>query len=127
MVVSRLFEPPDLVAATVAGVVTYDDQAALTTFVRAAIHSAGTVRLLLRLEHFAVWYLDDRFDRDVLWLRDDEGVAKIAVVGDPSWRVPVLTLMAQPLRRVPIEYFLTEEAARCWLERPTRAPTPAPA
>ena len=28
----------------------------------------------------------------------------------------MLTLMAQPLRRVPIAYFATEAAARRWLE-----------
>jgi hypothetical protein len=32
----------------------------------------------------------------------------------------MLTLMAQPVRRVPIAYFATEAAARRWLE-PSRA------
>ena len=48
---------------------------------------------------------------------DDEGVSKIGIFGDPEWKPAVLTLMAQPLRRVPIAYFATEVAARRWLQQ----------
>jgi hypothetical protein len=125
MVLSRRFEPPDLVAATLVGVVTSSDQAELVTFVRATIPAVGSVRVLLRLEQFAGWNPDAAFDRESLWLRDDEGVSRIAVVGDPEWRGAVLTLMTQPVRRVPIEYFATEAAARAWLERTSRRPAHA--
>jgi hypothetical protein len=125
MVLGRSFEAPDVVTATLAGVVTPKDQAELVAFVRAAIGTAGSVRVLLRLDRFAGWTTDPRFDRDALWLRDDEGVSRLAVVGESGWRTAVLTVMAQPLRRVPIEYFTTEEAARRWLRRPVRVPTQA--
>jgi hypothetical protein len=60
-----------------------------------------------------------------MWLRDNEGVSRMAIVGEAGWRVAVLTTIAQPVRRVPIDYFTTEEAARRWLKRPVYAPTHA--
>jgi hypothetical protein len=120
MVLTRRFEPPDLVTATLGGVVTGDDQAEIVRFVRTAIATAGSVRVLLHLDQFAGWKPDAHFDRHSLWLHDDEGVSKIGIFGDPEWKPAVLTLMAQPLRRVPIAYFATEAAARRWLH-PSRA------
>jgi hypothetical protein len=125
MLASRHFYPPDLVTATFAGVVTADDQTELVSFVRAAAGSAGSIRVMLRLDHFGGWTADARFDRETVWLRDDEGVSKIAIVGNPEWRMPVLTFVAQPLRSIPIQYFATEAAARRWLAQPS-APAPPP-
>jgi hypothetical protein len=118
MVVTRCFEPPDIVEASLAGLVTPDDQRDLVAFARAAIRTAGSVRVLLTLVNFAGWRPDAGFNRDALWLRDDEGVARIAVVGDPAWKATVLTVLAQPIRQVPIRYFTSEEDARGWLNRP---------
>jgi len=116
MVLARRFEPPDLVTATLGGVVTADDQTELISFVRTAIATAGSVRILLHLDGFAGWKPDGRFDRHSLWLQDDEGVSRIGIFGDVEWKPAVFTLMAQPLRRVPIAYFATEAAARRWLQ-----------
>ena len=44
------------------------------------------------------------------------GISKIGIFGDLEWKPAMLTLMAQPVRRVPIAYFATETAARRWLE-----------
>jgi hypothetical protein len=117
MVLARSFEAPDLVAATLTGVVTARDQAEIVSYVRAAIAMVGRVRILVVLDRVASWVPDAGFDCDMLWLRDDEGVARAAIVGDAAWRVPVLTLLAQPVRRLPIKYFETEAAARRWLGR----------
>src|SRR5687767_11093647 len=108
MVLSRCFELPDLVEATLAGVVTPTDQRELVTFVRASIRTAGSVRVLLRLEEFAGWNPDASFERETLWMRDDEGVSRMAIVGEPAWKMAVLTLIAQPVRQVPIQYFSSE-------------------
>jgi hypothetical protein len=116
MVLSTRFEPPDLITAMVGGVVTADDQSDLVKFVRAAVAITGSVRVLLFLDRFAGWKLDADREGHTLWLRDDEGVSKIAIVGDPEWRPAILSLIAQPLRRVPIAYFATEAAARRWLQ-----------
>ena len=115
MVRSRVFEPPDLLVANLDGVVTSSDQALLVSWVRDWIRRTGEVRLLIRLEEFAGWKADAALDEAALWLRDDEQVSRMAVVGHRTWRVAIMTILAQPLRRIPIQYFETEKAARQWL------------
>lgn len=116
MVISKAFEPPDLVVATLAGVVTSSDQADVIEWVRDSIRSVAAVRVLLVLELFGGWQPPSSFDDARLWLRDDEGVTKMAIVGALTWRRSVLTFLAQPLRRIPIQYFESEFTARRWLE-----------
>ena len=115
MALNTGFEPPDVVLATLTGVVTSADQARLVDWVRDSVRRAGAVRLLVRLERFAGWNPAAAVDDARLWLRDDEGVTTIAIVGRPEWKLEVLTLIAQPLRHIPIGYFETEAAARAWL------------
>jgi SpoIIAA-like len=117
MVVSRRFEPPDLVVATLRGVLTSRDHADLLEWIRASIRCAGAVRLLIILEEFVGWHPGAPLDSVTRWLADDEGVSKIAIVGDPAWKRSVLTFIAAPIRRLPISYFDTETNARRWLGR----------
>lgn len=124
MVVSRRFEPPDLIVASLRGVVTAHDQTDLLDWVRAAIARVGAVRLLILLESFGGWHPATSFSTQS-WLDDDEGVERIAIVGRSEWKVAILTFIAQPLRRLPIRYFEHEEAARRWLhlqQQPTSEP-----
>ena len=122
MVLRLGLEPPNLVIATIGGIVSSHEQAELVSFIRSAISITGSARVLLCLESFAGWHPDARFDREDLWLHDDEGVSKIAIVGPPQWKPTVLTLLAQPIRRVPIAYFANEAAARAWLELDAKPP-----
>jgi hypothetical protein len=115
MLRSRHCEPPDLIVATLNGVVTSRDQLMLMEWVRERIRTSGPVRVMLQFEQFAGWKPDATFDRADMWLRDDEGVSSIAFVGAPAWASAILTVVAQPLRRIPIAYFETEAAARGWL------------
>jgi hypothetical protein len=118
MVASKGFEPPDIVVVTVSGVMSARDQGELTAWVRHAIRTIGPVRVLVLLKDFAGWRLDPSADVAALWLQDHEAVVRLAIVGDPAQRLSVLTAIAQPVRRMPIEYFTTETAARVWLEGP---------
>jgi hypothetical protein len=115
MLVRRVFEPPDLLVATISDVLTSSDQAALVEWVRESIRTAGTVRVLIKLEQFAGWRPIGTVDDSGLWLRDDEPVSRMAVVGNARWKLPMLTMTAQPLRRTAIAFFETESAARQWL------------
>ena len=103
-------ETPDLLVVTLSGVVTSRDQVAVVAQVRKAIREVGPIRLLFLLEDFSGWHLAAFNDRS-LWLRDDEGVTRIAIVGEPERRMDVLTAVAQPLRLIPIEW---REAAKPW-------------
>jgi hypothetical protein len=116
VVIPRSCDPAGLIEATLGDVITARDQADLVKFVRAAVATLGSVRVLITLERFVAWDPDALTDSDPsLWLDDDEGVVRIAVVGDPAWRHTILTLVAQSLRRVPIEYFTDDAMARRWL------------
>jgi hypothetical protein len=108
-------DPSGLVVATLAGAVTPDDQRELTGFVRDAVRRFGEVGVLIRLEQYIGWHHDARFDPDGLWSgHDGEGISRVAIVGEPAWKI-VAPLRPRD-RRVPIEYFITETAARRWLE-----------
>jgi hypothetical protein len=114
MVVLKGFEPPDLIVATLGGVVTPREQASFLDWVRGVIRANGPVRLLVVLDDFVGWHFTS-LDHGTSWLSDDEGVSKVAIVGARERRIAVLTALAQPLRTMPIRYFETEEAARTWL------------
>ena len=120
MVLSTVFEPPDVLVATVRGTVTGNDQARLVEWIREAIRSRGAVRVLLRLDRFGGWSpAAGAMDAAAIWLRDDERVQKMAIVGEAPWRRQVLTIAAQPIRGIPIEYFEDESAGRAWLAAPS--------
>jgi len=115
VVIHRSCDPDGLIEVTLGDIINAKDQAELVKFVRGAIASRGTVRVLVRLEQFVAWHPEALTGEPALWLDDDEGVAMMAIVGDLSWRRTVLTLVAQPLRRMPIEYFTDDAMARRWL------------
>lgn len=114
MVLGKRFEPPDLVGATLKGVITADDQADVVDWVRTAARHLGRVRLLVVLDGFSGWMPATSLDAQA-WLSDDEDVSQIAIVGQDEWRNEILTVIAQPIRGLPIRYFKTETDARQWL------------
>jgi SpoIIAA-like len=114
MSMSAAFEPPDLVVATLGGVITSGDHTRFVTSVQQWVREAGSVRILVRLEDFAGWNGAGEQGTATPWLAD-EGISKMAIVGEAEWKIPLLTLITQPLRRMPIEYFDRESVARHWL------------
>ena len=114
VVISSSCSPSGLIAVTVAGAVKSADQRALVGLVHAAIARFGTVRVLIRVRRYAGPHHDWRFDPDGLCdAVDDEGISRIAVVGEPAWKTVAPARKRRP--RVSIEYFATEQAARRWL------------
>jgi len=111
---SRSCNPCGLVAVTIVGPVTRADQRELVKLVRSAIARVGRVDVLIWLERYAGPHHEGRFDPEGLWSgRDAEGISRIAIVGEPAWKT--ISPITGCHRRVPIEYFATEQAARCWL------------
>ena len=115
MVLSKAMEPPDLVVVTVGGVLTSHDQAEMVRWVRDAISTTGAVRVLVRLEDFAGWRYEPTAEAASIWRQDGEPVARMAIVGDSARRCAVLNAIAHSIRKMTIEYFGTESAARTWL------------
>ena len=99
---------------TVAGAVTSAVQRTLVSLVRTAITRFGTVRVLIHVQRYAGPHHDWRFDPEALCDGVDAGgISKIAVVGEPAWKT--VAPVRGRRRRVSIEYFATEQAARRWL------------
>jgi hypothetical protein len=114
VVLSRWCEPSGLVGATVTGGVTRSDQRELAEFVQTAIAWFGEVRVLIQLDRYGGLHHEDRFDPDAMWHGEDgQGIARIAIVGEPAWKT--IAPASGRHRRVPVEYFATECAARGWL------------
>jgi hypothetical protein len=99
---------------TIAGPVTRADQRELVKLVRSAIARFGRVDVLIWLERYTGPHHEGRFDPEGLWSgREAEGISRIAIVGEPAWKT--ISPITGRHRRVPIEYFASEQAARCWL------------
>jgi hypothetical protein len=116
--VSTAIELPDVLVITGTGTLalTTSDHVRIVKWIRSSVRTLGSIRVLLRLDGFSGRVADDlASDAAVLWLRDDEPVRKRAVVGDRRWKDRVFTMVAQPVRGLPIDYFETETAARAWL------------
>ena len=114
MVLSRSCSPHGLVAARIAGPITHADQRELVRFVTSAIARFGRVNVLIWLERYTGPDHEGRFDPDSLWSGGDaEAIAKVAIVGEPAWKT--ISPTAGRRRRLPIKYFATEQAARCWI------------
>jgi hypothetical protein len=127
MVIGKQFEPPDLIVATLGGVITADDQNEIVDWVRTGIRHLGRVRVLIAFDGFIGWMPGAGLDSKRSWFSDDESVSQLAIVGSDEWRRAVLTLIAHPIRLMPIRYFESEPEARRWLgiePREEHAPTP---
>lgn len=120
MVLGKRFEPPDLVGATLKGVITADDQVEIVEWLRTAAKHLGRVRVLIVLAEFGGWVPASSSDSRS-WLSDDEPVSQIAIVGREEWRDVVSTVIALPIRQLPIRYFDSEIGARQWLKMEPRA------
>jgi hypothetical protein len=116
MVIGKQFEPPDLIVATLGGVITAVDQNEIVDWVRTGIRHLGKVRVLIAFDEFIGWMPGAGLDNKRSWFSDDESVSQLAIVGSPEWRRTVLTLIAHPIRMLPIRYFETEPEARRWLK-----------
>ena len=79
----------------------------------------GPVRLLFVLDHFDGWEPEDNWRDLGFYLKHgNDGIERIAIVGNERWRSLALMFAAADLRKAPVEYFRDEAvgAARAWLK-----------
>ena len=115
MPVDAVEEGDGLVRITLQGRMAPADHAALLYFITKAIDGAAPVRLLIVLDGFAGWKGGAEWADDDLRIQDDSKIAKAAIVGEERWKEEVFAFVGRPFRRMPIEYFGSEAAARSWL------------
>jgi hypothetical protein len=80
------------------------------------IRETGKIRLLVVLSDFAGWDASDPHDLG-FYIRHGDDIERIAIVGDPKWRDEALMFAGAELRKGPVEFFGTPDAARAadWL------------
>jgi hypothetical protein len=108
-------EAPDIVCITMRGRMTPADHATLLFFIAKTVEGARRVRLLILLEDFEGWTTDEEWADDALRLENDAVIIKAAIVGERRWKDQIFAFVARPFRKIPIEYFTSEVAARSWL------------
>ena len=108
-------EAPDIVCITMRGRMTPADHATLLFFIAKTVEGARRVRLLILLEDFEGWTTGEEWADDALRLENDAVIIKAAIVGERRWKDQVFAFVARPFRKIPIEYFVSEVAARAWL------------
>lgn len=108
-------EAPDLVRVTLQGRMAPADHAALLYFVTKAIERTRRIRLLIVLDAFEGWTIGEEWGDEDLRLESDAPIVKAAIVGEDRWKEEVFAFVGQPFRKMSIEYFNNEAAARSWL------------
>lgn len=116
MTIAAAEEIGNLVHLTIRDRLATSDQAALVYFITKAVERHGAIRLLVTLADFTGWEQADDWDDAGMRIPDDEAVRKAAFVGDPRWKDDVFAFVAKPFRKIPMEYFPNEAAARTWLD-----------
>lgn len=100
-----------VVHARLAGKMTLDDQKLLEALARTMIDGGGEVRLLVRLDGFQGWARSEGWDDDLQFTAEyGDRIARIAIVGEESWRDDALAFVGQGFRKTEIAYFATPSA-----------------
>ena len=83
-----------------------------------AIRRCGKINALFTLDGFRGWQREGDWGDISFMTQHDDGITKIAVVGEEQWRDLVCAFLAKGFRSAAVEYFLPTELAkaRAWLE-----------
>lgn len=101
----------------VTGVLLRRDLEAVEQTAADAIRRDGAIRLLVVLDGFAGWEPGASWRDMGFYIRHGDGIERIAIVGDDTWRSEALMFAGADLRKAAVEYFTTSEMARAaeWL------------
>ena len=83
------------------------------------LQERGKIRILILTKDFEGWERGDDWSKgnDLAFLKNDQLIEKMAIVGETEWEALSLIFVGKGFRKFPIEYFsLADEAkAREWL------------
>ena len=101
----------------ITGVLRRRDLEAVEQVAADAIRPGGAIRLLVVLDGFAGWEPGASWRDMEFYIRHGDGIERIAIVGDETWRSEALMFAGADLRKAPVEYFGTSDMARAaeWL------------
>jgi hypothetical protein len=99
------------------GKLTVRDFQELQTLARLSLEQFGQVRILVELEDFQGWSKETGWENTSFLEENEEGISKLAFVGDEKWKVEIFMFTGKPMRHTAIEYFSQDhfDQAQAWL------------
>ncbi len=89
----------------------------LQTLARLSLEQFGQIRILVELEDFQGWSKETGWENTSFLEENEEGISKLAFVGDEKWKVEIFMFTGKPMRHTAIEYFSQDQfdQAQAWL------------
>lgn len=99
------------------GKLTVRDFQELQALARLSLEQFGQVRILVELEDFQGWSKETGWENTSFLEENEEGISKLAFVGDEKWKVEIFMFTGKPMRHTAIEYFPQDQfdQAQAWL------------
>lgn len=110
-------EGDNLYVLHVSGILKRNEFDAGQSTVGREIETGARPRLLVVLQDFEGWERDADWNDIDFMLTRGAGIAKIAIVGQASWKPGALAFAGAGFRSAPVKFFLPEQIAeaRSWL------------
>ena len=101
----------------VSGLLTKNELDSVQTAARDEIQRGGKIKLLIVLDGFQGWEKGAAWGDISFAAAYGDQIEKMAIVGEPRWETEALMFVGAGIRRTPVKFFVSEQAAqaRMWL------------
>ena len=97
----------------VSGKLTDDDYKIFIPELEKAIELSGTIRLLWLMEDFHGWEVRAAWDDLKYWVKYNDAINRIAMVGDKKWE-EWMTKLSKPFAKADVKYFNRSQLGEAW-------------
>ena len=99
------------------GKLTVRDLEELQDLARVSFEKFGQFRELVELEDFQGWSKEAGWENSPFLEESEEGMSKLAFVGDEKWKTEIFMFTGKPMRQMAIEFFPQDQfdQAQAWL------------
>jgi hypothetical protein len=99
------------------GKLTVRDFQELQALARSSLECFGQFRMLVELEDFQGWSKETGWENTSFLEENEEGMSKLAFVGNEKWKDEIFMFIGKPMRQIGIEFFPQDQfdQAQAWL------------
>lgn len=97
----------------VSGKLTDDDYKIFMPELEKAIELSGTIRLLWLMEDFHGWEVRAAWDDLKYWMKYNDAIDRIAMVGDKKWE-EWMAKLSKPFAKADVKYFSHSQLGEAW-------------
>ena len=99
------------------GKLTVHDFQELQALARLSLEQFGQLRMLVELEDFQGWSKETGWEDSTFLEENEQGMSKLAFVGDEKWKDEIFMFTGKPMRQIAIEFFPQDQfdQAQIWL------------